>query len=110
MKLRTLPSLREKHRYILFRIISQEPIEYGDFEQAVWHTLLELYGESGVAKTSFWLMKNLYDWREQQGIIRCNHKSVSQILAALGLVSRLGDSRVVVKIMKVSGTLKGAGI
>lgn len=110
MKLRTLPSLREKHRYISFKIISQEPVQYSDFEQALWHVLLELYGESGVSKTSFWLMKNLYDWREQQGVIRCNHRSVSRILAALGFVARLGDSKVVIKILKVSGTLKGAGV
>ena len=109
MKLRTLPSLREKNRYISFRIISQEPVQYSDFEQALWHVLLELYGESGMSKTSAWLMKNLYDPREQTGVIRCNHVSVQQILSALGLLTRLGESRVVVKILKVSGTLKGLG-
>ncbi|TAL48617.1 hypothetical protein EPN87_00055 [archaeon] len=106
-KLRLSPSLRERHRYISFKIISEEPVEYSDFEQAVWHTLLELYGESGVSKTSFWLMRNLYDAGEQSGVIRCNNLSVQQILAGLGLVVRLGESKIVIKIVKVSGTLKG---
>lgn len=108
-KLRLSPSLRERHRYIRFKIISEEPVEYSDFEQAVWHTLLELYGESGVSNTSFWLMRNLYDAGEQSGVIRCNNLSVQQILAGLGLVVRLGESKIVIKIVKVSGTLKGLG-
>jgi ribonuclease P/MRP protein subunit POP5 len=108
-KLRSLPTLREKHRYILFKLISQEPVEYSDFEQAIWHTLLELYGESGVSKMSFRLVRNMYDERGQAGVAKCNHASVPQVVAGLGLVSRLGESKVVAKILKVSGTLKGLG-
>jgi RNase P/RNase MRP subunit POP5 len=32
---------------------------------------------------------------------------VEKVLAGLGLISRLGDSRIIFKILKVSGTIKG---
>lgn len=102
-----LPTLREKDRYISFQVISEEPILYTDFEQAVLNIFLDFYGEYGFSKLSFWIIKNLYDPENQIGVIRCNNKSVQQVIAGLGLVSRLGETRITVKILKVSGTIKG---
>lgn len=102
-----LPTLREKKRYISFEVISEEPINYADLEPAIWGTALDFLGERGISKTFLWLVKNLYNPERQIGVIRCNNKSVSQIITCLGLISRLGDTRVVFKILKVSGTIKG---
>lgn len=104
------PTLREKHRYVKFQIISEEPIAYSDLKYAIWDVALEFYGEHGLSKMSMWLIKNLYDEERQTGVIRSNHKSVAAVIASLGLISRLGDSRVIFKILKVSGTLKGLKI
>jgi RNase P/RNase MRP subunit POP5 len=76
-------------------------------EAAIWNTMLDFFGEYGTSWTSMWLIKNLYDEQKQFGVIRCNNKSVAAVLSALGLISRLGDIRVIVKILKVSGTIKG---
>jgi len=105
-----LPTLREKERYVSFQIISEEPIQYSDLEAAIWNELLDFYGESGVAKLSFYLVKNLYDVGRQIGVVRCNNKSVPLAIAALGLISRLGDTRIIIKVLKVSGTLKGLSL
>ncbi|MBU5688318.1 MAG: ribonuclease P protein component 2 [Candidatus Aenigmarchaeota archaeon] len=108
MKLKVLPaSLREKNRYILFKIISEEPIEYSDLESAIWNTMLDFLGEYGTSKTSAWLIKDRWDKNNQTCIIRCNHLSVPALIASLGLINRLGDTRIAVKILKVSGTIKG---
>lgn len=110
-KLKVLsPTLREKDRYISFQVISEEPITYSDLESAIWNQLLDFYGEYGVSKTSMWLVKNLWNEKNQVGVIRCNNRSVSQVIAGLGLISRLGDIRVIVNILKVSGTLKGLNL
>lgn len=101
------PALRERERYIKFQVISQEPIFYSDLEQGIWQTLLDFYGEYGISKTSMWLVKNLWDERSQIGVIRCNNKSVQQMIAGLGLITRLGNNRIIFKILKVSGTIKG---
>ena len=103
------PTLREKKRYIKFQVVSEEPISYSDLEAVIWDAALDIFGEKGVSQTNMWLIKNLYDEKKQIGIIRCNNKSVQQVITCLGLISRLGDIRVIFKILKVSGTIKGLG-
>ena len=101
------PTLREKERYISFKVISEEPIVYSDLESAIWSTLLEFYGELGMSQMSLRIVKNLYNEKEQTVVIKCNNKSVPKVIAGLGLITRLGESRVIIKISKVSGTIKG---
>lgn len=101
------PTLRERERYVYFSVRSQEPITYSDLEAAIWNTLLEFYGESGVGRMSIWMVKNTWDQTTQSGVIRCNNLSVPKLVAGLGLISRLGESRIVLKIEKISGTIRG---
>lgn len=103
------PTLRERDRYVHFQIISEETIGYSDLEAAIWNTLLDFYGEMGVSQTSMWLVRNLWDPQKQSGVIKCNNLSVPQVIAGLGFISRLGESRILVKILKVSGTIRGLG-
>jgi ribonuclease P/MRP protein subunit POP5 len=103
------PTMRKKHRYVRFQVLSDEPIVYSDLDAAVWNTALDFYGEFGVAGMDLWLVKNLYDRKQQIGILRCMHTAVPAVIACLGLITRLGDTRVSTKILKVSGTIKGLG-
>ena len=104
------PTLREKDRYVSFKIISEEPIVYSDLESGIWSTLLEFYGELGVSQMSLRIVKNLWYEKEQQGVIKCNNKSVQKVIAGLGLITRLGESRIIFKILKVSGTIKSLNL
>ncbi len=109
MRLKILiPTLRERKRYIAFQVISEEGEEftYSDLESAVWDALLDFLGEYGLSKTSFWLLKECWNQKKQIGILMCNHKSVQEVIASLGLIERLGDNRITFKILKVSGTIK----
>ena len=103
------PTQRGKQRYIKFRVISDGPIVCSDLDSGIWNTLLDFYGEFGASATDLWFIKNLYDSKQQIGILRCSHKAVQSVLACLGLVERLGDMRITIKILKVSGTIKGLG-
>jgi len=101
------PTLRVRRRYIKFKILSDDSIAYSDLEHAIWDAMFDFFGEDGVAKMDMWLIKNLYDEGQQTGVIRCNNKSVQDVIAGLGLLTRLGDVRIVVKILRISGTIKG---
>ncbi len=104
------PTLREKERYIAFKIISEEPIVYSDLEAGVWSTLLEFYGELGLSQMGLRIVKNLYNEAEQTAVIKCNNKSVPKVIAGLGLITRLGESRITIRILKVSGTIKSLNL
>ncbi len=103
------PTARKKHRYVKFQVLSDEPIVYSDLDAAIWNTALDFYGEFGVAAMDLWLVKNLYNRKQQIGILRCVHTAAPAVIACLGLIRRLGDTRIAIKILKVSGTIKGLG-
>ncbi|MCD6403503.1 MAG: ribonuclease P protein component 2 [Candidatus Aenigmarchaeota archaeon] len=108
-KLKVLPmSLREKKRYVGFKVIHEkgEDFAHEDLIAAVWNTLLDFYGEYGVSNLSFQIVKNVWYEKKKMGVIRCKHTEVPKVIAGLGLISRLGDTKVTIKILKVSGTLK----
>ncbi|MEM5802212.1 MAG: Rpp14/Pop5 family protein [Candidatus Aenigmatarchaeota archaeon] len=110
-KLRVLPpTLRERERYIKFQIISEEKIEYTDLEEAIWNIFLDFFGENEVGRFNLKIVKNLWNDNSQIGVMKCNHISLPKVLAGLGLISRLGDNRIIFKILKISGTIKGLKI
>jgi len=102
------PSMRPPKRYIVFEIISEEPIEYGDFVNALWNSIMEFLGEFSASKTGIWIVKNIYDKNSQRGVIKCNHDSVEHLRVALSLISIIGETKAIVKILGVTGTLRSA--
>jgi ribonuclease P/MRP protein subunit POP5 len=55
-----------------------------------------------------WIIKDSYDEEKQIGLIRCSHTSVEEVRSAVSLIQRIGDIKVVVKVLGISGTIKGA--
>lgn len=102
------PSLRSHKRYIAFEIISEEPILYKDIMSAVWASMLSFVGEKGGSEASMWFIHNLYSKEGQKGILRCNHDFVEQLRAVLSLIHIIGETRAVVKILGVTGTIRSA--
>ncbi len=104
------PSLRGRRRYIAYKIISEEKILFSDLVNTIWHSILNCLGELGASESEVWIAKDTYDEKKQVGIIRCSHKNVEKVRTALALIQRIGDIRVVVKVLGVSGTMKAAKV
>ena len=102
------PTLRERNRYIAYQVVSESPINYSDLTNTIWHSLLNFLGELGTAEANVWIVKNVYNEAKQMGLVKCKHIAVEQVRTALALIQRIGDVRVVVKVLGVSGTLKAA--
>ena len=108
-RMKVLPlSLREKKRYIAFKVIHEEGEDFPqeDLISAIWNTFLDFYGEHGVSTLSLKVLKDLWREKSKVGVVRCNHISVWKVILGLGLISRLGDTKITIKILKISGTLK----
>jgi ribonuclease P/MRP protein subunit POP5 len=101
-------SLRGRRRYIAYQVISEEKILLDDLMNTIWHSVLNFLGESGTSKTDIWIVKDTFDEKNQMGLIRCSHTSVEQVRTSLALIERIGDTRVVFKILGISGTIKAA--
>lgn len=104
-----LPStLREKSRYIAYQVVSENKLIFPDLNSAMWNSMLNFLGELESAKARIWIMKDTYNEEKQTGTIKCAHDFVEHLRSALILIQRIGDVRVAIKILGVSGTMKGA--
>jgi RNase P/RNase MRP subunit POP5 len=104
------PTERKKHRYVSFRVISEEPVVFSDLDSAIWNTALDFQGEIGVSKMDLWIIKNTWDEKNQSAVVRCSAGAVPQTVASLGILSRLGDNRIALHVQKISGTVKGLNL
>lgn len=108
-KLKTLkPMIVGKKRYLSFEIISESPVEFSDFVNVFWNSVMSFIGELGAAKASIWIVKDLWDQKQQKGVIKCSHRFVEKIRLVLSLTGRIGDQRVIVNVLGISGTMNSA--
>jgi ribonuclease P/MRP protein subunit POP5 len=83
-------------------------VTYGDIIGAVWNSSLNFLGELGSSEARIWFVSGLYDEKLQRGVIRCRHDCVEKVRAVLSLVQMIGESRSILKIVGVTGTIKAA--
>ena len=102
------PSLRSHKRYVIFEVISDTPVTYNDLVNAMWNSMLNFLGELESSKAMVWFIQNLYDEKNQKGVIKCRHDFVEGIRAILSLIQTVGETKVIIKILGVTGTIKSA--
>ena len=100
------PAIQEKHRYLEFKIHSEEQ-DLGKVVDAVWKSALEFMGEKGCAEANFWVIGNKFDEKKQQGVIKVNREREDDLRAALTLIEEISDKKAFVEVTGVSGTMKG---
>jgi len=106
MKLKSLPSFREKKRYLVFRVHSESPLQYFSLKSAIFDSLLDFLGEKGLAEANVRLIKNLWS-RKGTGFLQTNPPSVDRVKFSLALIHQIGDQKVLFQTLGVSGTIKG---
>lgn len=106
MSLKKPPSMRERKRYIIFRLHSDSPVGYHDMKSAVWNSVLNWLGDNEAPKADIHIIKNLWSTAVQAGFIRCHPKYVDSVKLALALIHQIGDQKVIFRTVRVSGTIK----
>ena len=102
------PSLRSHKRYVISEIISDNPITYSDLVNTIWNSMLNFLGELESSEAMIWSIQNLYDEKSQKGVIKCRHDFVESIRAILSLIQTAGETKVIIKVLGVTGTIKSA--
>ncbi len=108
-----LPSaLRSNKRYLVFKLSQDteisKKVSYSDLHNAVWNIVIELFGDFGASESKLWFIRNLYNENEQTGIIKCSHNFVEKLRLSLSFIKVVGESRVIIQVLGVSGTIKSA--
>ena len=102
--MKSLPTLREKRRYIVFRVHSEGPIPYPILKEAVLSSLLEFLGERDFAKANLRLVRNL--WNGREGFLQASSRFVDPAKVALALIHQIGEQKALFQTLKVAGTIK----
>ncbi len=96
------PSLKRKKRYIAFELISEDRINGREFMNEVTKTMLAVFGELNSAHSDIWLEY----FNGRHGILRCNREALDKIKFVLNLINRVGNTKIVTRILGVSGTIR----
>ncbi len=104
-----LPSLRERKRYVVFEVISKNPIKYAkSLAKAIEQSMLSLAGSLGLSRAGLIFLNDKYDTRTQRGVVRVSHTSVDELKCALALTQSVDREAVIIRSVGVSGILKKA--
>ena len=102
------PSQRGRKRYITFRVHSEDRLDFLNIRGAVWNSLEHWLGEQDLAQANIRIIKNLWNSKTQTGFIQCDHRYTDLVKTGLALVHQIGDERVILQTLRVSGTIKSA--
>ncbi|HEY9246652.1 MAG TPA: Rpp14/Pop5 family protein [Candidatus Methanoperedens sp.] len=102
--MRTLPTLRDKKRYLAFEIISEKKIVPGELSKEIFNSICSLFGDVGCSEID----PRLISCEGGYGIIRCARGKTEEARAALACINSINGGRVTITVLGISGTIKSA--
>ena len=99
-----LPSLREKKRYIAYKVVSDRGINEKVAKTAINSYILKFLGELGYAKAGIIPI----DYRNGKGIVKTSHNYINEVKTAMALIDNIDNNLATVKSICVSGSLSKA--
>jgi ribonuclease P/MRP protein subunit POP5 len=102
--MKTLPTLREKKRYIAFEINSEKTMIRQELVRDISNSIISLFGDIGASQIRPALMS--FDGRS--GILRCAREKTVETRAGLACINNIRGIRVSIRVLGISGTIKGA--
>jgi len=100
-----LPSLREKKRYIVYEIVSENKMRLNDVKNSINKGVLAFLGELGYSKTGLIIMDM---FKNNKGILKANNKEIDNIKTSLALIDNIDNNKVIFKSILVTGVLNKA--
>jgi len=99
-----LPSLREKKRYITYKVSSDKRINEDRLKTAINSYIMRFLGELSYARAGIIFLDN----NSKNGIIRTTNNYVNELKAALALIDNIENNPVAIDSVCVSGLLNKA--
>jgi len=102
--MKLLPSLKQKKRYVVFEIISDQDFSKEDMEKEVFSALKSFLGDLGLSKAVPLFVK----FKSNKFIMKVNHNYTDELKSALILIKKIKNMPVILKSVITSGTIKKA--
>jgi ribonuclease P/MRP protein subunit POP5 len=99
------PTLKERKRYILFKIHSDKKIDKEIALRQCTEACLRFLGEYGCAEAGVQMLPETWDKEAQTGIIKTSHKWVDQTKSAIMLIKEIDGQKTTVSTLLTSGSI-----
>ncbi len=96
------PTLKQKKRYVVFEINIE--VDEKDLKLAIRSALNQFFGDLGNARAAPMFVKS----KNNKFIIKVNHKHVDELKVAIALIKTIKNSKVIIRSIITSGTIKKA--
>jgi len=93
-----------RRRYLALKVDCDEPLEPSALSDVIWNAVLRLFGEVGASQAGLYLVR--FDEKSGVGVLRCFHTALPMVRAAVASITRIGNLKAVVHVLRVAGTLK----
>ena len=102
--MKTIPTLREKKRYLAFEIISEKTINRQELVREILNSIILIYGDKGASEIN----PSLMSFDGKYGILRCEREKRVETRAGMACIKNIHGIRVSIFVLGISGTIKGA--
>lgn len=99
---------RIKRRYLALQLDSRKMPNRKELMDAVWRSILKLYGEYGASRTDLQLI--IYDEENKTAVIRASLETVNLVRSSLASIISVAGREAAVHVLAVSGTIKALRI
>lgn len=99
---------RLRPRYLALRIEAEQMPDSKELVDAIWGSILKLYGEYGASKVRLSLIS--HNTAEGFAVIKTVHTALEMVRTALVLTTKIQDKPIAIHVTKISGTIKSLKI
>lgn len=99
------PSKRPSYRYMKLRIHAEESVKFEELLKAYWNTVPEFIGLRDFSKANAWLIKNRFDYENQQAVLRIERSFEEDFEAAITILDEFGGKEGFLSVENVSGSI-----
>ncbi len=94
-----------RRRYLAVIVETDDRIDERDLIRSVWRMIYQLFGEYGASQVGMIHIDLQND--KEIAVFRCSHNAVDMVRAAIAVISQISNRPVALRVVAISGTLKG---
>lgn len=101
------PTLRQKKRFLLVEVESGKKFDFKELSENLIDEIILYLGAVEFGKSGIWILRDKFDYQNQRLVLKVSTKTKDKLIGVLSLIQKINNEPARLKILNVSGTLKG---
>ena len=94
----------DRDRYVVFKILlHDEVIEITELKKKIWLIYQQIYGLDGTSEAGLYFEE--YDKEKKIGLVRCNSKSLSNLMITFALITAIDKAEILILPLFTTGLI-----